>query len=238
MTFQAPGLTTANILSLIASATSLDATNDATLIYQAVTVAGQVASTWRRRGWWWSRDYETFPTVNETASYNLRTVNTNAMQDLYAPIALWYDDSRRILPITKEEYDERIAIYGDSGSPEFYALAGDLTAYIYPTPDGAYTIDVSFVRRHSKIDASGGDLTVPQEFQYGVYVGGAVELLQGDHLHDPSFLLHSEKFKAVMLAMAEAEPQKFDPAWSDREGMALTVPPDTKVFTSAKGLTI
>lgn len=237
LAFVAPSLAATEIATLVASATGLDTTNDTTIIYQAITEAGHMASIWNRRGWWWSRGYNNFPTVSTTKSYALRTVNTAAMTEMYAPLAMWYSTNRRLTLIDKVQYDEWNSLLSSTGSPEWYALEGDLTAHIWPTPDAAYTIYVSYIERHSKITASTGLLTVPEEFHYGVYVNGAIDLLQGDHLGDPWYLRHSKRFRDCMAVMAAADAQKWD-SNSDLSGQDISWPPDTKVFTSKHGLTV
>lgn len=240
MAYAEPAHSLAQMATLVANQTGLDATNDATLIYQAMTEAANTAATWQRRGWWWSLAYNTFDTVATTKSYNLRTVNTNAMQALYAPLSLIDTDNDVTLTIvSKQQYDAWNATLTDTGSPLYYAMAGALTAYLWPTPSDAYTIGVSYIQRHSKISATSGasDLLVPGEFMYGVYVGGAVSLIKAEALGDPTFLIHDDRFRKVMRGMAIADPREYDPNSPDRNPTGIPgVPPNTHVSNLGDGM--
>ena len=85
--YTAPGMTVAEIETLLENATALDTdtAGQLTKIDQAITAVGQAATMWGGNGWWWMQaDTQTFDTVADTGTYNLATVNSNAMQDIWA----------------------------------------------------------------------------------------------------------------------------------------------------------
>lgn len=216
LSFQPSGMTVAEVESAVAAILGWS-TSDATSLARidtAITLAGQEAATWRGAGWWWSKGSNTFSTVASTASYNLRTVNTAAMQDLYAPTSVYAGTHWKLQQLSKDRYDQLLRHEATSatGEPTAYALAGNLDMYLWLTPGAVYTIHVNYIKRHSKITSAGstdGALIVPEEFRRGVYVDGAVAMIKADQL-DQSFLANDAAFQNVMRRMVAAAPEGYD----------------------------
>lgn len=223
--FQSPGMTVAEVESSIASILGWDSPSAAqlTIIDQAVTSAGQSACSWLGRSWWFLSSTNSFATVASTASYNLRTVNTAAMADLYAVEGLWLDSAtQRLMLITPEQYNQWNQYTPQSGRPTHYAIMGDPpTAYLYPTPSAIYTVNVAYQRRHSKITNAGSTdaaLIIPAEFHYGVYVDGAVWLIKNSTTN-PMALSQSPYWVETMRNMANSDPSdKYDQHSQERRG--------------------
>ncbi|MBS3821708.1 MAG: hypothetical protein KGY81_08100 [Phycisphaerae bacterium] len=212
--FQSPGLTIEEVETLVANATGLDTgtTAELTRIDQAITLAGQFACTCEGRSWWFLWADGTFDTVASTASYDLRTVNSNDMEDILVPVRVW----RSTTPLTPMSF----LAYRDltrsqstvpTGAPDSYAIDGDLTMYLYETPDDAYTMYVDYYKRHSKVTNTGSTdaaLIIPAEFQFGIYVSGAEWLLRHENI-DPSSLLQCEPFLRTIERMDAAQPASY-----------------------------
>lgn len=232
MAFVAPGMTVTEIQDRVAQVTNKSTGNSTDLaeINEAITVAGQTAATWHGRIPWFAISTGTFDTVASTASYALRTVNSNDMTDLYAPVMMMIEDDWQLRQIPFADYEASLRIFDDDSEPYSYALAGDLTAYLYPTPDAVYTIYVTYVQRHSKIGGTyaspTGDLLIPAEFHRSIYVDGAATLLKADSV-DPSVLANDTRFSSAMNRIYAADPAKN----YDTPG-EVGFPPDSRVWIS------
>ena len=242
--YTAPGLLIADVEARIAAVLGMSVATaaDLALIDQMITLAGQAATQWQGRVWWWARSTGDFDTVDTTKSYVLSTVNTADMADIYAPLAMWREDETRLVKIPKLQYDEWNNTLSTTGAPYHYALDGQtLTAHLWPTPDDAYTIYVSYMVRHSKITSAGSTdaaLIVPPEFQWGVYIDGAVWLLRHEKT-DPFELENCDAFVNTMTRMAAQNPDEYyDQESSDRNGSNdPSVPPDRRSWVNASPLT-
>ena len=231
--YTTPGLAIADVEAAVAAALSWDVTNATQLanIDAAITVAGQSATIYGGKTWWWLRNTAAFATVASTAGYTLRTVNTNAMADLFAVEGIWRDATRhRMVQIPKWKYDDlNDAAIAAPNRPVRYAIGADMTVYLWPTPDAVYTMDVSYVRRHSKIASAGSSdsaLIVPAEFQWGVYVIGATWLLKNDSIN-PMALSQSPQWVETMRQMEAADPtENYDLNSDNRNGRTEGFDPD------------
>jgi len=214
MAFQAPGFSPAEIEAQIADFVgySVSDATQLTIIDQAITTAAQAACTFDGREWWFLMANATFDTVDGTASYDLRTVNTNAMTDLYVPIGVWRDTST-VRKFNYKDYLDLIRTTDtSSGSPYRYALSGDLTMWLYPTPDDAEEVTVDYLKRHSKITGAGSvaaDLIIPAEFQYRIYVLGATWLIKND-IQSMDALKANPEFIECIYNMQAARPDSYD----------------------------
>jgi len=203
-----------------------------TRIDEAITAAGQAAVIWNGSGWWWAQAaLKTFDTVDGTSTYALKTVNSNAMSNLWAvQKAILADDWPLQLLKDKQAYDEYTTLYGTESRPTHYAIWGDMTMGLVPCPNAAETITVSYIQRHSKITNAGSldtALIVPPEFHGSVYVAGALWLLRHETL-DISSLRECPQFVAAMQSMASADPSfNYDDAtgWGHPASAHITVFP-------------
>lgn len=249
VSFDGPGLSLSEVETLIETMMDWDKSVGATMtkIDQAITAAGQAACMWEGRDWWWLHDTGNFDTVDGTASYALRTVNSNDMEDLWAVEAVFYDDDHRLTPMTWDEYREtKVIEYAAAaeGIPTQYAVTGEAPSiYPWPVPGAAYTLYVNYIKRHSKITNAGStdaDLIVPAEFQYQVYVDGAAWLLRHETI-DPADLAGSPHFKSAMERMAKAAPQHYDledQTGNFRDAKGGDWPQDRRVITDSDGMVL
>ncbi len=227
--YTAPGLTLADAESEIATAIGLSTAVAADLarIDAAITAAGQAASLWEGRDWWWLCGSSTFPTVASTGTYDLRTVNSSAMADLVTVESAWLADDYALTRGTLDDYTEWITVMDTgTGQPTHYALYGDMTMAMWPKPDAAYTVTVNYRKRHGKITNAGSTdaaLIVPAEWHWPVYVQGGIWLIKHQNV-DPMSLEQCPSFVSAMKSMAAMEP---DPLTKQP---GISVPPDTKVF--------
>jgi len=322
--YTAPGLTLAQVEARIAYSVFQQALASTTAdqqaeIDQAITVAGQAASTWEGRTWWWLQtsraifdthtktiaaaassgavrtsnvstitttavhglqagqivkitctDDSTFDGVFEiastattttftykqsgddvaaaaagggtvyVASYPLNTITvagavtaTDASKvapDIYAIHRIIVDDDYPLSMLRdKDEFDDYLTTFSTTSKPQQYTIYGDFNIGLVPIPDDAYTMTLSYIRRHSKVGAAistDAALIVPAEFQWGVYVEGAIWLLKHKTL-DPGALYECKSFRATMERMAAA-----DPSVSYDGGQGYGYPPDTHVSIS------
>jgi hypothetical protein len=230
--YTAPGLLIADVEAAVAAALTFSV-SDATqlaMIDQAITVAGQAAAMFKP--WWWLKATATFPTVASTKGYALRTVNTNAMTDLFAVEGIWHNAIvSRLVQIPMWKYNELndTDTASTTGQPGYYAIGADMTAYLWPTPDAVYTMNVSYIKRHSKITNAGstdGALIVPAEFHWGVYVIGATWLLKNNSI-DPMALSQSPHWVETIRQMESADPTtNYDLNSFDRNGRNEGFDPD------------
>jgi len=178
----------------------------------AVTNAGRAACMWEGRDWWWLHATGSFPTADTTASYALRTVNTNNMASLWAVTRAYWGDDQPIAPISYEKYRDLSLLSSTSGNATVYAVAAEPPVmYLYPTPSSVETVYVDYVKFHADIedDSAAGLLLIPAQFHYPVYVDGAVFLLQNG-LGDPAQLAQSPAFCKTMERMAIVDPTNYD----------------------------
>ncbi len=211
-TFAVSGYTIAELELLVEQATGLDMDVAAELkrIDQAITAAGHAAATWNGHGWWWTQaTLATFDTAANTSIYNLRTVNSNAMQDIHAIQQIILDDDFALGKFhDKIEYDNYVTMFTSTNKPARYAVWGDLSIGLAPIPGDTYTMTVSYLKHHSEITGAGSSdaaLIVPADFQWGVYVAAATWLLRRDTLK-PASLKECPAFVEAMGRMAAADP--------------------------------
>ena len=209
------GSTLSQLESMIAARVKLDTTVAAelSLIDEAITAAGMAACTWEGRKWWWLRGRSSFDTVADTASYNLHTVNTNAMTSLWSVERVYMDDDWKLTPIPIEQYDDLITLQSATGKPLRYMIDGNPpTMYLWETPDDEYTIYIKYIKRHSNITSAASadtDLLVPDQFHQPVYVDGAIWLLRNG-VGDPGGLRNAPFWVDAMQRMAEAAPSRHE----------------------------
>ena len=188
MAYAAPGITLANILSRVSSAMGSGwETSDSTAkakMYEAIAQAGAFICQYDPN-WWFLQSNNTFTTTDGTASYNLRTVNSNAMTDIAFVRQMWLEvsatDRRRIDNVSYDEYMRLIEMEPTESDPEVYAIAGDNVAYLHPTPStSSVTVRVYFTKRHGALSdtSTAAELLVPAELHYQVYIQGALWLLR------------------------------------------------------------
>jgi len=210
--------TNSELITRIQNGLGWDTATDAIklLICQAITEAGQTAATWRGIPWWWLHTTGSFPTVDGTASYALRTVNEASMSSLYAIERVFFDDENDILPMSWQEYQhwyttERVS--GATGTPTHYVVNGEPPLiHFMPVPDAASTINVAYVMKHRTIvgtDTTG--LIVPDEFQGGIYVSGASWILRNRNT-DLEALTKCEPFVEAIYRMIDAQPENYTQA--------------------------
>ena len=215
--YVAPGMTIAEIEAAVARSLDWDVTNATELakIDEAVTACGIAASTWNGRPWWWLETSDTFPTVDGTASYVLRTVDSSAMANLLAVKRAYVNTKWELTPMQWEEY-RRLStlVTAPEGHPYKYVVYGSTpTMYLYPTPGSVLTITVDYTQRHSKITSAGSEeaaLIVPGEYQWGIYVNGATWLIKHETL-DPSALEQCPAFVSAMGRMGASDPYTYAP---------------------------
>ncbi len=213
--YQAPGLSVPELELLIADAMRYNVATvvELTKIDQAITMAGEAACTMDGTDWWFLWDSGTFPTVDGTASYNLRTVNTNDMTNMFAPRMVWWSTTPMGL-ISYQEYLGLVRTQSSVGTGDstLYAIGGDLVAYFYTTPGSVETVTIDYLKRHGKITKAGSataDLIIPAEFQNGIYVAGAVWLLR-HQTADIAALQNCPEFMAAIYRMRAAAPTEYD----------------------------
>ena len=246
--YTAPGMTVPEVESAVGVGLGYSATDigDSTIlakIDQAITAAALACATWDGTDWWWLHSSGSFPTVADTPSYVLRTVNTANMPALWAVDRIYYDDERELSQISWLQYQNWYRLLrpsANTASPLEWAVTGEPpTLYLSPTPDDAYTIYVDYTLRHSKITKAGSStaaLIVPAEYQWGIYVGGAEWLIRHEtfepmSLHDcPQFMEAIGRMKASNPIMrgANRDLDKF----SDSVG---TIPWDQSVYVTDGG---
>jgi hypothetical protein len=214
--YQAPELTLAEIELLVADAVDYNVATAAQLtkIDQAITLAGQAACTWDGIDWWFLWGQSTFDTVDGTALYDLRTVNTNAMVDLQSVRQVWEDTT--LMGKYPGGYNQYLLEFEQqtafTGTPRSYTLFGNVNMVLYPTPDDAYTMTVHYLKRHSKITSAGSTdaaLIIPAEYQMDIYVEGAIWLLRHEKVTTAS-LRDSPYFVEAIQRMLASAPTEYD----------------------------
>lgn len=191
--------------------------------YQSITAVGRAAATWQGEKWWWATSVGEFDSVENTASYNLRTVNSSDMSDLLAVEQAFYDDDHQLLPMTWLAYQQwnRLSRPNTSTTkPQRYAQSGTgPSIYLVPVPDDAYTIYISYRRRHPKIDSTSfdSDLIIPAEVHDAIYVDGALWLLRTD-VANRAGLDKCPGFVEGIDRLYASRPQAYDLNQEDRYG--------------------
>lgn len=246
--YTAPVMLVSEVEAAVAAATGLKVatTTELTLIDEAITSAGLAASRWDGKDWWWLRGTGSFPTVADQVSYVLRTVNSNDMASLWAVQAVYYDDDWPLGVLAWDVYQQWYRLNrptANTTKPLQYAVTGEAPSmYLRPIPDAAYTLYVDYTKRHSKITSTGSldtALIVPGEFHMGVYVAGAIWLLQ-HNTSDPLRLRDCPLFAEAMGQMTGADPATLDSEreldkFPDTQG---SVPPDKRIHRTAGGTTL
>ena len=180
------GYTKARLLEKLAAATGDRDSAKTAEIYEAITAAGRIASTWMGEDWWWMHATGSFTTVDGTASYALRTVNSSAMANLYAIEQAWLDDEATLTPVRESVYrtwHTTVYVAGNETKPTHYVQTGEAPVmWLQGVPDDAYTINIRYKKKHPVIDAAAAnaDLLIPSEFQDGIYYAGALFLLRNE----------------------------------------------------------
>jgi len=237
--------------------TSVDADKDK--MSRAVTMIGQAVCTWEGAPWWFQHAEASFATVADQAEYNLRLVDadgtetgTKVAPDLWALTAVYYDDDWRLTQIAKERYEklQTIDTTTSSSKPTHYAIWGEPPVIgFWPTPSSAYTMNLKYIKRHSKIwlyDPDGSeavsadsDLIIPAEYQWDFYILSAGWLIQHERA-DIASLRQCPPFMAAIQRMAASAPTKYD-QWTedgqfpDAKG---TYPTDRRVWNIDGGMFI
>jgi len=225
--FSVPGMSVSDIESRVAKIMgySTSDTDALTAIDEAITAAGQAAMGWQGRVLWYAKGSGTFDTVDGTSAYDLHSVNSAAMVDLWAPTGIWMEDNFRFGKQSYEDYLSWITLNPTMKSrPYGYALYDDLYLGTIPIPDDAYTVTVGYVKRHSKLSGGAGLLSIPAQWHRPVYVDGAVYLLKEDTI-DPSALSNSQNFQGSLQAIAAASPEE---GYETQTGAMF--PEDTRVI--------
>ncbi len=237
-TYTVTGYTVAEMKTKLCSIMDWDSTDAATLVkvFQAVTACGMAAATWSGSDWWWLKDTGSFPTVADTASYALRTVNSNDMSDLWAVERAYYDDDWPLRAINWRDYQEWYRLIRPTAGttkPLGYAVKGEAPSlYMQPIPDAAYTIYVDYVKRHSEVTSASASnlLIVPAEYQEGIYVQGAVWTLRHDITEGLS-LKDCPSFMEAIGRMYASRPERYDhESLDDAPGAHGTLPHNVKIM--------
>ncbi len=225
--YTAPGYTIAEVEALLAAATGLAVATGAELtkMDQAITAAGQAASTWDGAKWWWLDGTASFATVADSSSYNLRVVDEDGaevgdkvMADAWTVKRIYYDANWPLNQMPWEKYRQWLILGKPNEStskPLSYAITGEAPVlHLRPVPDAAYTLYIDYIKRHSKItsaDSLDTALIIPSEFQHGIYVNGATWLLRHETL-DPGSLRKCDGFMEAISRMHTAHPEGYDPS--------------------------
>ncbi len=145
--FQPPGLSIAEIENILAqqryqAADYSSATEDQQMrIDQAITAAGQAASTWGGQAFWWSRKLETFDLVCATISTTSRTSNVTTVTTAAAH-GLVVDCRVQIAGVTDTTFNDHDAVvasvpstttftYSNTGS-NGTSSSGTVAGHAYP----------------------------------------------------------------------------------------------------------
>ncbi len=156
------------------------------------------------------------------------------MSDMYAPTGVYIgttgkNDYYPLNGAKREEFDQWLTIvpdtvtrpgkyclFEDNYKPSGGAYTKELYIGLWPAPVvDTYRFRVPYLARHSKITdgASGSEdaaLIVPAEFQWNVYVEGAVFILKKKDV-DGSLLTQDRAFQAAMTRMDAAAVNLSDP---------------------------
>lgn len=215
-------------------------------IDQAISMAGLACATWEGSDWWWLHSTGSFATVASTASYALRTVNTNNMPALWSVDRAYYDDDWALEPVSWGEYQRWYRLErpsADTSKPLKYAITGEAPyMYVWPIPDAAYTINIDYPKRHSKItnaDSDDAALIVPAEFQWGIYVLGAEWLIRHETF-DPASLRDCPGFVEAINRMKASDPTQrtFDKEMDRFPDTRGAIPWDRRVYITEGGVSL
>jgi len=210
-------LTGADVLTAVCNLLDWDSDNvtQKAKAVAAISAAGKAACTWTKRDWSWLKGKSSFPTVADTASYDLWTVADAAMLSMGGIEQLHRGDDARIVPLDWREYQQWYDLErptAATGEPIYYGLnntASAATVWLRPIPDAVYTVYVDYRKRHALITgASGDELLVPSDYQYDIYVQSAVWLLRQDTMDAP--IDDCRAFTSAMRRMMESDPGKSD----------------------------
>lgn len=198
----------------------------------SLTAAGRAASLWDGRGFWWSRDSGTFPTIASTSQYDLRTVNSSDMDDLYVPYAVYWGDEYRLTKMTKQEYDTWVTLFATTGTGNAtrYTIFGAAQIGFKPIPDSVETITVKYFKVQGKIANTASNLIVPPEYHFPIFCHGALHLLRNETtttaaLHD------CPPYMEAITEMKSNDPER----WFDLD-MIGVFPTDRRVFVVDGGI--
>ena len=117
----------------------------------------------------WMFGTSSFPTVADTAQYDLRSVNSAAMVDLMAVELMWITRSQWLRPKPRRWLNRQKAVSTDSGTPTNYVMVAESTAELWPTPSSVKTIQVAYQKRAGKV-AGDDDILVPADFHDALLV--------------------------------------------------------------------
>ena len=245
MAYAPSAYTAAELAARVAATTGLSATTDATIIYQALTDAGEACATLPGEDWWWLHTNSSFSTVEDTAYYGLRTVNTTAMAALSNVERVYYDDDWELPELDWKVYQEWYRLVRPTGStaqPLAYALTGEAPVmWLQPIPDAVYTIYVDYKRRHGKLTSSSaaGDIIIPGDYHAGIYVAGAAWILRHS-IGDIADVLQCPQFKSAVDRMrANAPgPRDINPANMFADSKPGSLPHNRRVVATSDGYLI
>tara|TARA_Y100000310_G_scaffold270731_1_gene284736 strand:- start:228 stop:974 length:747 start_codon:yes stop_codon:yes gene_type:complete len=242
MAYQAPLMTSTNIRARPFTLMGWDSSDSdrQAQVYEALTAAATAACKWNNYRWWFMRKDSTFPTVSGTASYDLTTVNSNAMADMDYPTSVWWQHSTtsraRLDLISFDEYADRAEAQTTGATSTAYALYGG-NFYLHPEPNAVKTISVYYMRKHGLINATTAatDFIIPGEFHRPLYVDGACWLLRHATV-DPMALYQSPAFVEALNRMAANAPDEQDPTNVTRlqEERELRWPNHQRVFPDGR----
>jgi len=153
------------------------------------------------RPWLWLIGSGTFDTVADTRTYNLRTVNSNAMEDLLTVVSVRHDDDKSPIEFATRDYYERVLAEQDSGGdPRNYYREGAFTIGLWPTPSAIEQVNVVYMKQHRDISI-GGELLVPSYLHMAlVYLARRIynnELVPEGALSDPTFLAYMSQAEMI-----------------------------------------
>lgn len=155
-------------------------------------------------------------------SYPVRTIDvagdaqgTAAHPEILSLEKVYFDDTWILQPISWSLMRRRMRILETTGNsdPFEYCIHKSLI-YFWPVPSSAKNIWLDFVQRHSKITkaaSTNAALIVPAEYQYQIYVEGAVWLLK-NRLVSPESLRNCSPFMEAIGRMEASEEKTYDPA--------------------------
>ncbi len=152
------------------------------------------------------------------------TDSEKVLWDIHAIQRIYYDDDRRLAILTWPRYrhHQRVLKTQAAGEPLSYALHQEPVAsgsgsepilYLWPAPDDAYDLWIDYFKRHSKITGgtTGSEdfaLIVPAEYQFGIYVEGALWLLRHE-IGDVSSLRDCKPFVEAIGRMVSSAGKEY-----------------------------
>ena len=124
----------------------------------------------------WESKVATVPSVASTATYTLGN-------DVLAVDNVWYNDGNSDIPVKLVPWNEYQDIYDkddESNSPVYAAVDNDkatLTLYLWPVPNGVYTIRYQYIERMKDLDTASGNPDFPQHWLKAIKYGLAADLV-------------------------------------------------------------